>query len=74
MHFAPIDAPPTGSDSPFGLAGPKSRKSDHQTYFHPKLAKINKFHMGMGNTGRVCLPRQGKVRVICFNKKTGVDL
>ena len=25
--------------------------------------------MGMGNTGRVCLPRQGKVRAICFNKK-----
>ena len=40
---------------PTAFAGPKSLKSDHQTYFNLKLAKINKFHMEMGNTGRVCL-------------------
>ena len=43
-----------GSDSPFGLAGPRSRKSDHQIYFHPKLAKINKFHMGMRKIEQAC--------------------
>ena len=31
---------------PTAFAGPKSRKSDHQTYINLKLAKINKFHMG----------------------------
>ena len=31
---------------PTAFAGPKSRKSDHQTYFNLKLAKINKFHNG----------------------------
>ena len=38
-----------------GFAGPKSQKSDHQTYFNLKLVKINKFHNGKNENGRVCL-------------------
>ena len=49
-----------GSDSPFGLAGPKSRKSDHQTYFHPKLANIKKFRNGK------------KDNMWCLQNRTGV--
>ena len=36
---------------PTAFAGPKSRKSDHQTYFNLNLAKINEFHNGRRTRG-----------------------
>ena len=69
-HFL---APPAGSDSPFGLAGPKSRKSNNQTYFNIKLSKINKFHMGKRTpAGSVSglRPSQGQSREKVTTKPT----
>ena len=43
-----------GLTRPLGFAGPKLLKSDHQTYFNLKLAKINKFHMGMRKIEQAC--------------------
>ena len=45
---------------PSGFAGPKSQKSDHQTYFNLKLVKINKFHNGT------------KDNMWCLKNRTGV--
>ena len=42
------------------FAGPKLRKSDHQTYFNLKLVKINKFHNGK------------KDYMWCLKNRTGV--
>ena len=55
-HFL---APPAGSV--FALRAPQgqSRKKMITSPLLIKIVKINKFHMGMGNTGRVCLRPTG---------------